>query len=53
MFIDQKYLDGIFKNKVPFQFAMRKINEQCGLVEEAEKWGLGSQIDVKFASLRL
>ena len=36
-YIDQKYLDGIFKNKVPFQFAMRKITEQCGLVEEAEK----------------
>ena len=36
-YIDPEYLDGIVKNKLPFQFAIRKITEQCGLVEEAEK----------------
>ena len=36
-YIDSKYLNGMVKNEVPFQFAIRKITEQCGLVEEAEK----------------
>ena len=36
-YIDPEYLDGIVKYKVPLHFAIRKITEQCGLVEEAEK----------------
>ena len=35
-YIDPEYLNGMVKNEVPFQFAIRKITEQCGSVEKAK-----------------